>query len=114
MNRYELVMKNGVYYLYDVKDSLTEINRYNNIKSLLTDYYIFTNSQYHKEITILLERLKKDAYIDLITLFFKDGLTAEEIAENLGKDASTIKRNKKRLCLIMAKLLEVNSNDENN
>lgn len=43
--------------------------------------------------------LSDDQYIDLIYLLYRDCFTIEHIADVLKKDASTIKRNKKRLLI---------------
>ncbi len=48
-------------------------------------------------IDTALEELKKDQYYKIITLKYFEGKTAEEIAEELDVDPSTISRNKNRL-----------------
>ena len=54
-----------------------------------------------------LQHIKDDPYIDIIYSHYRDGLTLEAIADELGKDVSTIKRNKKRLILKINELLEL-------
>lgn len=44
-----------------------------------------------------LEELKTDEYIGIIFMRYRDGCTAEQIAEKMGKDVTTIRRNNKRL-----------------
>ena len=48
-----------------------------------------------------------DEYIDIIYAIYRDGNTQEWLAEYLGVDVSTIKRNKKRLITKIYELLEV-------
>lgn len=51
----------------------------------------------NKTIEYFLIEYSDDPYIDIIYLHYRDGITIERIAECMCKDASTIKRNKKRL-----------------
>lgn len=51
----------------------------------------------NKTIEYFLIEYSDDPYIDIIYLHYRDGITIERIAEVMCKDASTIKRNKKRL-----------------
>lgn len=44
-----------------------------------------------------LEDLKTDEYIEIVFMRYRDGYTAEQIAEKMGKDVTTIRRNNKRL-----------------
>jgi len=44
-----------------------------------------------------LETIQDDEYYDIIPLKYFDNCTIEEIAERLGKDESTVRRNKNRL-----------------
>ncbi len=50
-------------------------------------------------------QLSDDSYIDVIYLHYRDMQTIERIAEYMDKDASTIKRNKKRLILKIFELM---------
>lgn len=54
----------------------------------------------------ILRALSEDAYIDVIYLQYRDGLTLEYIAETFDKDVSTIKRNKKRLIKTIHRYLQ--------
>ena len=47
----------------------------------------------------VLDNLRNDVYFDIIVLYYRDGLTLEQLAHKLHIDTSTAKRNKKRLCL---------------
>lgn len=58
-------------------------------------------------LTRALHQLSDDQYIDIIFLQYRDGKTLEWIAEFMGVDVSTIKRNKKRLIYKIYELLEV-------
>ena len=58
-------------------------------------------------ISGVLYRFMDDEYIDIIYAIYRDGNTQEWIAEYLGVDVSTIKRNKKRLIIKIYELLEV-------
>lgn len=58
-----------------------------------------------KELSAALEQLKGDRYRHILWMFYRDGYTIEEIAEQINVDVSTVTRNKKRLCLeLYAKL----------
>ena len=50
-------------------------------------------------ITYAIQGQRFDPYFRIISLFFEQGYTIEQIAEELGVDVSTVVRNKKRLCL---------------
>lgn len=54
-----------------------------------------------KEIEFFLVEYSDDPYIDIIYLHYRDNITIERIAECMGKDVSTIKRNKKRLIKVL-------------
>lgn len=54
----------------------------------------------------ILNQLSDDPYIDIIFLQYRDAKTLEWIAEYMGVDVSTIKRNKKRLISKIYELLE--------
>ena len=63
---------------------------------VIKDYFRKRNN---KELEGFLIDYSNDQYIDIIYLHYRDGITIERIAELLDKDASTIKRNKKRLIM---------------
>lgn len=61
----------------------------------------------NKELERFLINYSDDPYIDVIYLHYRDGMTIERIAEVMEKDASTIKRNKKRLIQAIYNTLEI-------
>lgn len=68
--------------------------------------YPFFRTGKDEAIKRALIQLSDDAYIDVIYLHYRDMQTIEKIAEYMDKDASTIKRNKKRLILKIFELME--------
>ncbi len=66
----------------------------------------FSNSVGGHGVGYVLNQLSDDPYIDIIFLHYRDGKTLEWVAEILGVDVSTVKRNKKRLVLKIYELLE--------
>lgn len=64
------------------------------IEPELKEYFYRKNN---KKIEAFLRAHSDDPYIDILYLHYRDGITIERMAEIFGKDASTIKRNKKRL-----------------
>lgn len=69
-------------------------------------YTFFSHKGKCPEIGTILRSLSNDPYIDVIFFQYRDRLTMEEIAEEFGKDVSTIKRNKKRIVTAIYKALE--------
>ena len=59
----------------------------------------FKSNAVDKSLSAALRGLSDDEYIDIIYLQYRDCKTLEWIAEYLGREVSTIKRNKKRLIL---------------
>lgn len=57
------------------------------------------------EIERVLEDLKRDFYFEIIPLFYGKELTIEAIARHFNVDASTVTRNKKRLCIEIYEML---------
>ena len=57
-------------------------------------------------IECFLRQYAKDPYIDVIYLHYQKDMTLEEIAGELAKDTSTVKRNKKRLLMALYAELE--------
>ncbi len=91
-----------------VKKSIEEFKRngivkgsdnaaYSDISEILRNY--FKGEKQDKEIGFALQRMRFDPYFRIITMYYEDGQTIEQIAEIIGADTSTIMRNKKRLCL---------------
>lgn len=75
------------------------------VEPVIREYFEKKNN---KELEYFLIDHSDDPYIDIIYLHYRDGVTIEKIAECLGKDVSTIKRNKKRLLVnIYDTLMEV-------
>lgn len=70
---------------------------YTEILSVLAAYY--GGGETDGEITEALKSIENDAYYKIIPLNFRYGYSLERIAELFGVDVSTIKRNKKRLCI---------------
>ena len=73
------------------------------VSEQLTNYFNGESNDVFK----VLKQLSDDPYIDVIFLHYRDGKTLEWIAEYFEVDVSTIKRNKKRLIIKIAELLEV-------
>lgn len=69
----------------------------------LNAYY--QNDLQDEAITEALQRLQNDKYIDIIPLFYYAHNTIAHIANLYDVDASTITRNKKRLCLEISKYI---------
>lgn len=67
--------------------------------------YKFFGGTKDADIANLLRQYSDDTYIDVIYLQYRDRVTIERIADIMEKDASTIKRNKKRLIMSMYKQL---------
>lgn len=55
------------------------------------------------EVDQALESLSQDEYHNIIYLYYYKGMTIEGIAEAYDCDPTTIKRNKKRLCIEISK-----------
>lgn len=88
-----------------VKITIEELMSSNLLK---TDDYPIIQKKVEKELNSFfaskpntvgysLRQLSDDPYIDIIYLQYRDGKTQEWIAEYMGVDISTVKRNKKRL-----------------
>ena len=57
------------------------------------------------ELERVLVDLKRDFYFEIIPLFYGEELTIESIARHFNVDASTVTRNKKRLCIEIYEML---------
>ena len=76
------------------------------VEKRLNNFFTTTNKDKH--ISHALRSLSDDEYIDIIYLQYRDCKTLEWIAEYLGREVGTIKRNKKRLIIkIYEMLMEV-------
>lgn len=71
-------------------------------KRLLSYHF---NEKYSEDVARVLNDIKTDEYYPIIPLHYGKGLTHEAIAEKMGREVSTITRNKKRLCKEIYKLL---------
>lgn len=91
-----------------VKKSIEEFKRsgivkgsdnaaYSDISEILRNY--FREGREAKNITYAIQGQRFDPYFRIITMYYQEGQTIEQIAEALGVDVSTIMRNKKRICL---------------
>lgn len=76
---------------------------YANISYALADYY--NSGESVERITKALDTVKYDEYFEIIPMYYGDGMKIDDIAHRMGKDTSTIVRNKKRLCLLIYTLL---------
>lgn len=69
---------------------------YKEISERLNAYYIGIHDD---DLQAALDEVKDDRYFDIITMFYFERYTVEQIAEQLDVDVRTVSRNKKRLCL---------------
>lgn len=60
-------------------------------------YDFFNNNVDGNGVGAVLHELLDDPYIDIIFLYYRDGMNLEEVAEEMDKGITTIKRHKKRL-----------------
>lgn len=74
------------------------------LRAVDRELYAFFDSK-PTSIGYVLRQFSDDPYIDIIYLQYRDKKTMEWIAEHMGKDVSTIKRNKKRIVSGMYKML---------
>ena len=67
------------------------------VGNILTRYY----DSDMKDITIkdTLDKLSDHTYSDILAMYYRDHMTLEVIAEKYNVDVSTIRRNKRKLCL---------------
>ena len=81
---------------------MNDVN-YAEISDILYEHY-----RGHKDSKLerILQDLRGDPYYEIIPDYFGRGWTLESIAELFGVEASTISRNKKRLCIEVYKRLE--------
>lgn len=71
---------------------------------LIRQFFLKKNNEKIKKFLI---EYSDDPYIDIIYLHYRDNATLEKIAEWMEKDVSTVKRNKKRLLMLLYDFLEV-------
>lgn len=72
---------------------------YAQISRQLVEYY--RNGEKDIGVSNALRELSDDIYIDILIYFYKERYTIYNIADKLNVEASTVVRNKKRLCLMM-------------
>lgn len=77
---------------------------YSEISARLFDYFKQPDSD--PDIGVALESIKGDHYFRIITMYYRDRVTIDWIAEEFNCEISTITRNKKRLCLKIYHLSE--------
>lgn len=70
---------------------------YKHVSDILTDYY--KHDVENERLESALEELENDAYFDIIPLYYFSDCTIEHLAAKFEVDASTITRNKRRLCM---------------
>ena len=70
---------------------------YTDASEVLRSY--FRNGKTDVQITYAIQTQRFDPYFRIISLYYEQGKTIEQVAEDLGVDTSTVMRNKKRLCL---------------
>lgn len=70
---------------------------YTDASEVLSSY--FRNGKTDVQITYAIQTQRFDPYFRIISLYFEQRKTIEQIAELLEVDVSTVMRNKKRLCL---------------
>lgn len=103
MSRYKLIKVNDLYRLIDTSNK-SEAIRYTEAKNLLYDFY---RKGLDKDIIEpILELIKDDMYFYLISEIYEQNTTLDWLADDIKADATTIKRNKKRLTLIIYNLWE--------
>ncbi len=51
------------------------------------------------QLAEVLDSMRNDMYYEVLTLYYRDGLKIESVADAIKSDASTVSRHKKRLCL---------------
>ena len=82
--------KNGI-----LKESDNAV--YADASEILASYY--KGGKAEASITYAIQGQRFDPYFRIIPMYFEEGYTIEQVAEELGVDVSTVVRNKKRLCL---------------
>jgi predicted transcriptional regulator len=70
---------------------------YSEISSRLFEY--FRDPRKYADIGQALEKVRDDQYFPVITGYYQKRMTADELAQMLDCEYTTIMRNKKRLCL---------------
>lgn len=76
---------------------------YSEASQTLRGYY---SAKTDDKISGVLDKLRGEPYFGILPMYYCDGMTIEAIAEELDVAVSTVKRQKKRLCLAVARSLE--------
>lgn len=79
------------------KQGLLKDARYTEAAEMLTRFY--ADGETDLVIRSALKTISSDQYFKLIPLAYDYGYTNNQLAEVFGVDVTTVKRNKKRLCL---------------
>lgn len=74
-----------------------EAATYQDASTLLKAYY--EDGKKDIQVTYAIQNQRFDQYFRIISLYYEQGKTIEQIADILGVDTSTILRNKKRLSI---------------
>lgn len=73
---------------------------YSEASQTLRGYY---SAKTDDKISGALDELRGEPYFEILPMYYCDGMTIEAIAEELDVAVSTVKRQKKRLCLAIAR-----------
>lgn len=79
-------------------------NAYSDVSELLKAYY--DGGERDTAVKQAISSLDGDKYARIIPLYYGYGYTIEQLAEILDIEASTVTRNKKRLCLKLYDLID--------
>lgn len=76
------------------------------LRELDTRLYRYFEGAEDNELKLIFKILHSEPYLNIIPLHYQHKKTIDQIAEYMGKDARTIKRNKKKLIVKMYGLLK--------
>ena len=91
--------------LDNYRGALLETQQRLEVDQKLGDF--FSNKGDGNGVSVVLHELLGDPYIDIIFLYYRDNMKLEEIAEEMDRDVSTIKRHKRRLQQRIFEMLRV-------
>jgi DNA-directed RNA polymerase specialized sigma24 family protein len=77
-----------------LKDDIQQA--YQTVAQRLKMYY---EGKSDPKLAEVLDKLRNDVYFEVLTMYYRDGLKVEQIADIMIANAGTISRNKRRLCL---------------
>lgn len=75
----------------------TDATTYGDASEMLKTY--FAGADKDASIAYAIQAQRFDPYYRIISMYYEEKRTLEEIADALGVDVSTVVRNKKRLCI---------------